>query len=176
MWIQKEILNSLREKKGLYYLGPASSLGGAFKDLWKWLTVTFQTCTDGTSEYNNTAYVFLQSSIRKDSCWQRKKNHTKMIFRISIFRCVKMRFTEPRWISPPSFGVLEYCWWKLPRKALHSRSSKVLNILKSIHPGSDLFQLPKIKPQNKKLKTQLGKRRRGVKYKGTNVRKKQRHH
>ena len=73
MWIQKEILNSLREKKGLYYLGPASSLGGAFKDLWKWLTVTFQTCTDGTSEYNNSAYVFLQSSIRKDSCWQRKK-------------------------------------------------------------------------------------------------------
>lgn len=72
-----------------------------------------------------------------------------------------------------SIGVL---LMKVTQKSLHSRSSKVLNILKSIHPGSDLFQLPKIKPQNKNLKTQLGKRRRGVKYKGTNVRKKQRHH
>lgn len=36
MWLQKETLNSLREKSGLYSLGAESSLGGGFGALWEY--------------------------------------------------------------------------------------------------------------------------------------------
>ena len=37
----------------------------------------------------------------------------------------------------------------LPKKDLHIRSSKALNILKIIHQGFDLLQPPKIEPKAK---------------------------